>query len=246
MPNGIPTVDNAIDTGILTDRIANLELYISQTLVPALNSGQVPTGSIMPWAANSNLPTGFLLCNGASVSRTTYAALFDVIGTAFGTASGSTFNLPDFQGRFLRGRDNSAGRDPEAASRTAQNTGGATGDNVGSVQSANISKHSHHSPVVNSSSLSSSTNMALMNGTSSPAADNGIFGTSTYQPSSSGTYNGSHLFSTFTKMTGSLPFGASFIHTGTQINETSETSGDTHPKNSYVNFIIKYTANVSL
>jgi len=246
MPNGIPTVDNAIDTGVLVDRVANLELYISQTLVPALNSGQVPTGSIMPWGANGSLPTGFLLCNGASVSRTTYAALFDVIGTAFGTASGTTFNLPDFQGRFLRGRDNSAGRDPDAASRTAQNTGGATGDNVGSVQGANISQHSHHSPVMNAPSNSGSNNIAVLNGYSSPTSDNGIFGTSTYQPSSSGNYNATVTYSNLSRLTGSLPLAVSLIHTGKQINETSESSGDTRPKNSYVNFIIKYTANVSL
>lgn len=209
MPNGIPTVDNAIDTGILIDRVANLELYISQTLVPALNSGQVPTGSIMPWAANGSLPTGFLLCNGASVSRTTYAALFDVIGTAFGTASGTTFNLPDFQGRFLRGRDNSAGRDPDSASRTAQNTGGATGDNVGSVQGSEFYNHRHS-----------------ISGTLSGAV-NDLFGGSAADFGLDNVYNSgsSNIFTAFMEAVG---------------------GNETRPINSYVNFIIKYTANVSL
>jgi len=246
MPNGIPTVDNAIDTGILIDRVANLELYISQILVPALNTGQTPTGSIIPWGANANLPNGYLLCNGASVSRTTYSALYDIIGTAFGTASGTTFNLPDFQGQFLRGRDNSSGRDPNAATRTAQNTGGATGDNVGSVQTANISQHSHHTPIVNGPSQSASNNLTAYSGISSPATDNGVFATSQYQPTSSGTYGLMSAISGISSGTGSLPTTVSFVHTGKFINQVNEDSGDTRPKNSYVNFIIKYTANVSL
>lgn len=223
MPNGIPTVDNAIDTGILVDRVANLELYISQTLVPALNSGQVPTGSIMPWSANGSLPTGFLLCNGASVSRTTYADLFDVIGTAFGTASGTTFNLPDFQGRFLRGRDNSAGRDPDAASRTAQNTGGATGDNVGSVQGTKTQEHSHLTPVVARS-----------------AADANLYHLANTWPYSTTTVNGQSI--NYVTRDGTSTTDLTVYHTSGIINETDES----RPINSYVNFIIKYTANVSL
>jgi len=242
MPNGIPTVDNAIDTGILIDRVANLELYISQTLVPALNSGQVPTGSIMPWAANGNLPTGFLLCNGASVSRTTYSDLFNVIGTAFGTASGTTFNLPDFQGRFLRGRDNSAGRDDTAASRTAQSTGGATGDNVGSVQNDFVYDHSHTTPIVYSASASATNNIILVNGQSTPIAEPGRFSTGAYN--SSGNAKSNAIYSpTKVNYDGQA---ISFVNTGVTPKEISRTNGDTHPKNSYVNFIIKYTANVSL
>lgn len=237
MPNGIPTVDNAIDTGILIDRVANLELYISQTLVPALNSGQVPTGSIMPWAANGSLPTGFLLCNGASVSRTTYADLFNVIGTAFGTASGTTFNLPDFQGRFLRGRDNSAGRDPDAATRTAQNTGGATGDNVGSVQGFTIQDHMHASILANTIA----TGIYAHTDTTWP------FGNATIFTSSTGT--------NYATVDGNGSTSASKNTSGiTELNPSSvpnlptptTPTDETRPVNSAVNFIIKYTANVSL
>ena len=54
----------------------------------------LPTGTILPFAG-STIPTGFLACNGAAVSRTTYAALFAVIGTTYGVGNGSTtFNLP--------------------------------------------------------------------------------------------------------------------------------------------------------
>lgn len=58
----------------------------------------VPTGTVQMYAGAS-APTGYLLCNGAEVSRTTYDTLFGVIGVTFGSASGETFTLPDFLGR---------------------------------------------------------------------------------------------------------------------------------------------------
>jgi microcystin-dependent protein len=60
----------------------------------------MPSGAMLQWPTAS-APTGFLLCTGAAVSRTIYAALFAVIGTTFGAGDGSTtFNLPDFDNRF--------------------------------------------------------------------------------------------------------------------------------------------------
>ena len=58
-----------------------------------------PTGSFKPHGGGS-APTGYLLCDGAAISRTTYANLFAVIGTAYGVGDGSTtFNVPDMQGK---------------------------------------------------------------------------------------------------------------------------------------------------
>jgi phage-related tail fiber protein len=60
----------------------------------------LPVGCILPWAG-SVLPGGFLTCNGSAVSRTTYAALFSIIGTAFGSGNGTTtFNLPNITAGF--------------------------------------------------------------------------------------------------------------------------------------------------
>lgn len=60
----------------------------------------MPSGAMLQWPT-ATAPTGFLLCTGAAVSRTIYAALFAVIGTTFGAGDGSTtFNLPDFDNRF--------------------------------------------------------------------------------------------------------------------------------------------------
>jgi microcystin-dependent protein len=91
----------------------------------------VPVGSITMYAANS-APTGWLECNGAAVSRTTYAGLFAAIGTVFGVGdSSTTFNVPDMRGEFARGWDNSRGIDPARAFGSAQ--GGAIEAHVHSV-----------------------------------------------------------------------------------------------------------------
>lgn len=69
-----------------------------KTAIESLNTEiqeRTPVGTIIAYAANT-APTGFLLCDGSAVSRTTYAALFAVIGTTWGSGDGSTtFNLPD-------------------------------------------------------------------------------------------------------------------------------------------------------
>ena len=79
----------------------------------------VPSGAVFCLAV-ATVPSGYLECNGASVSRTTYAALFAVIGTAYGSVSGSTFNVPDLRGEFVRGFDNGRGIDSGRSVATAQ------------------------------------------------------------------------------------------------------------------------------
>lgn len=112
-------------------------------LVTAVQNALVPAGSVIMTGATS-APSGFLFCDGSAVSRTTYSALFTAVGTAFGSGNGTTtFNVPDMRGRFPRGTDLGAGRDPDAAARTAMNSGGNTGNNVGSVQASAFSAHSH-------------------------------------------------------------------------------------------------------
>lgn len=71
--------------------------------VPATADVAEPPG-VMKQFAGATAPTGWLLCNGSAVSRTTYAALFAAIGTAFGTGDGvTTFNVPNTQNRVLVG-----------------------------------------------------------------------------------------------------------------------------------------------
>lgn len=115
------------------DAAAGKFLKADGTWVAPSSGGKYP-GEVF-WFAGTTPPTGSLLADGSAVSRTTYAALFAAIGTAHGSGDGSTtFNLPDVEGRTIRGRDNGAGRDPDAASRAAGATGGNSGDAVGSVQ----------------------------------------------------------------------------------------------------------------
>lgn len=68
-------------------------------------SQAAPVGVINPYGG-STAPTGWLICDGSAVSRTTYAALFAILGTTYGPGNGSTtFNLPDFKGKIPVGRD---------------------------------------------------------------------------------------------------------------------------------------------
>lgn len=63
----------------------------------------IPAGVILTFGG-STVPEGFLLCNGAAISRTTYAKLFAAIGTLYGAGDGATtFNLPDMRDKFAEG-----------------------------------------------------------------------------------------------------------------------------------------------
>ena len=106
----------------------------------------VPTGSVH-MMATTTAPSGYLKCNGAAVSRTTYADLFAIIGTTHGAGDGSsTFNVPDLRGEFVRGWDDSRGVD--------------SGRSFGSSQSDANKQHNH---------------TATSTSTISPSAHNHVF-----------------------------------------------------------------------
>ena len=64
-------------------------------------------GAIKPWT-KATAPNGYLLCDGAAVSRTTYADLFAIISTTYGVGDGaSTFNVPNLEGKMPQGYDGS-------------------------------------------------------------------------------------------------------------------------------------------
>lgn len=76
----------------------------SSDLQTILVGSVIPAGTIAPFGGGT-VPTGWMLCNGSAISRTTYSALFSSIGTSHGQGDGTTtFNLPDYRGQFLRGR----------------------------------------------------------------------------------------------------------------------------------------------
>ena len=104
----------------------------------------VPIGGVLDYAG-SIAPTGFALLFGQAVSRTTYAALFAIIGTTYGVGDGSTtFNLPDARGRAVVGKDDmggtTAGRLPGYAGATL---GAAFGAADHTLTTPQIPSHSH-------------------------------------------------------------------------------------------------------
>lgn len=85
-----------------------------------LDAVGVPTGAVMAFVM-FDAPTGWLVCGGQAVSRTTYAGLFAKIGTLFGAGDGATtFVLPDLRGEFIRGLDSGRGVDPGRVLGTGQ------------------------------------------------------------------------------------------------------------------------------
>jgi len=99
--------------------------------------------------AGSSVPTGWLLCYGQAISRTTYAALFTAIGTTFGIGDGTTtFNVPDLRGLVRAGRDDMGGSAANRLTATTITGGGATVGNSGGAQThtlttAQLASHSH-------------------------------------------------------------------------------------------------------
>jgi len=94
---------------------------LAQAMAAALSSLSTSRAGEVAWYAVNTAPTGTLKANGAAVSRTTYAALFAVIGTTFGAGNGSTtFNVPDMRGEFARGWDDGRGVDSGRAFGSAQ------------------------------------------------------------------------------------------------------------------------------
>jgi len=116
--SALPALPPVADTRSITERV--------NVLIRAYNRTPqrlVPPGTVLPFAG-ATAPDGFLLCDGAAVSRATYVDLFVAIGTTHGGGDGSTtFNVPDLRGRVAAGRDNMGGI---AAGRL---TGGGSGIN---------------------------------------------------------------------------------------------------------------------
>jgi len=111
-------------------------------------SGFVPAGVVLPYAG-ATAPSGWLLCFGQTVSRTTYADLFTALGTTHGVGDGSTtFTLPDLRGRVAGGKDNMGGT---AASRLTTAGAGVDGATLGAsggaqthtLTTAQIPAHAH-------------------------------------------------------------------------------------------------------
>ena len=212
-----------VNGGVLqTDGSGNL----SFTLVQG-----VPTGSVFCMAV-ATVPSGYLECNGQSVSRTTYAALFAVIGTQYGSASGSTFKVPELRGEFIRGFDNGRGAD--------------SGRSIGSHQSNDNAQHTHTHTHNHAISLTTSTK--TLRGTVQQIAETfAVSGTTTGVFSKLGNFNSLATPVTIdTTPAGGFAMNADHDHTvsGNTGNQSSNNTGpsgttESRPRNIAMMYIIK-------
>ena len=102
----------------------------------------VNTGLIIPWGSSS-IPSGFLECDGSSLSTSTYAALFAVIAYTYGGA-GASFTLPDLRDRTVLSKSNTKSLATTGGANTVVPTGNisATAGNT-TLSSAEIPSHAH-------------------------------------------------------------------------------------------------------
>jgi len=123
---GVSVPDDGNITGFVTELTEALQNFIAPFISGV--SG-VPSGVVSPFGGPT-APAGWLECNGAAVSRTTYAALFAAVGTTHGAGDGSTtFNVPDLRGEVVRGWDHGRGIDTSRA--------------LGSFQADETKSHAH-------------------------------------------------------------------------------------------------------
>lgn len=131
----------------------NVNLYVN-----GLNI--MPVGSVICYAG-SNAPSGWLLCNGNDINRSDYSTLFSIIGTTYGSNSGSTFKLPNLNQKFPMGKSGS------------NNLGDTGGSNTVTLTTNNLPAHTH-TGTVNSAGSHSHTGTAVSDGLHSHnASDSG-------------------------------------------------------------------------
>jgi len=104
----------------------------------------IPTATIVPWSSES-VPTGFLECNGAAVSRSTYAALFAIVGTTYGAGDGSsTFNVPDLRDNVAMGKSGTKALASTGGANTVTSTGNVGGSTANaSITTGQLAAHTH-------------------------------------------------------------------------------------------------------
>ena len=123
-----------------------------QSSTPAA-AATVATG-IVEMYAGATAPTGYLLCDGAAVSRSTYSALFAITSTTYGAGDGSTtFNVPNLSGRMVMGAGTGTGLNasgtgaPSGTAQTARTRGQWLGEETHLLTTAELASHTHANTV---------------------------------------------------------------------------------------------------
>jgi len=209
----LPAADGSAGEFLKTDGSGNLSFSIVQG---------VPSGAVFCMAV-ATVPSGYLECNGAVVNRTTYAALFAIIGTQYGAGNGSTtFQLPDLRGEFIRGFDNGKGTD--------------NGRSIGTSQAGNFGQHLHAVDLSTSNkSLTGSLSVASATMAQNPGSATGVFSKTGNQNAVGAPNGGSGSAS-------NLAIDASHDHTvvgNTGNTGSTSNSNETRPRNIAMMYIIK-------
>jgi microcystin-dependent protein len=150
------------------EKINNSVTIANTAATASATAATTPTGTVVAFAGSA-APTGWLLCFGQTVSRVTYATLFTILGTQYGSGDGSTtFVLPDMRGRVAAGRDNMGGT---AASRLTNAASSIQGDLLG-AGGGNENLHNHNHAQTNHTHTQSN-----------HSHDNSLIGTTTFAAS---------------------------------------------------------------
>lgn len=178
----------------------------------AFNASPLPAGIILAFGGDiDSVPSGFLPCTGAIVSKNEYPELYRRIKNYYGHGDDpTTFKLPDLRGMFLRGVSGDSGNDPDAHLRVNEH-GGNTGNNVGSIQD-------YATPRIQGTIAAND----LTDNVSQPTATGPYYTFwSGYRDAKNGADGGNY----------GIGFDNSLV---------TNTSTESRPKNVYVNYIIKY------
>ena len=211
----LPSTDGSSGEFLQTDGSGNLSFSVVQG---------VPAGSVFALAGSqAGVPTGYLECDGSSVNRSTYSALFAVIGTTYGSASSTTFNLPNLRGQFIRG----------------VNTTGSGTDanrNIGSSQSEDNKSHNHSISVSGTTSNPTPTLTGdvrrISEGYRAQGTASGVF---TKELDGNNSITGSSS----TSPVAGFSMAATHTHTFSASGNTGNQGSETRPSNVAMMYIIK-------
>jgi microcystin-dependent protein len=151
----------------------------------------IPTATIVPWSASS-IPTGFLECNGQAVSRSTYSALFAIVGTTYGAGDGSsTFLVPDLQEKVAISKSGTQALASTGGANTVSSTGNIGGTTANATLSeSQLASHSHTTPTVNPTAPGSSARISASGPAQSAQPTNSTGGGTGHQHNMSATFSG--------------------------------------------------------
>jgi microcystin-dependent protein len=221
-------------TETLTNKTLTSPTFTGTLTLPTSGPGLVPVGTVISTALSATI-SGWLLCDGSNVSRTTYAGLFAAIGTTYGSGDGSTtFGIPNLKGKVPVGLDatqtefDTLGETGGAKAHTHTNsntgTAGAHTHAVDPPLTATTSdEHSHTGP--------SHTHALTAHDHTGPSHSHTMAHTHNYNPPTTTTSTDSHSHTDTTSepsYDGTAAFGSTSVIPGVNHTHSVTTSTDSH------------------